>query len=171
MILGRVGETVQDDFSVTDSSDALVAGIDSTAFTLHLFDESGSEVSTTVPVNITELGYGHYRAEFTPNAVGMWMLSVYHTTHFPWGKTGNIQVFANDFDTIETILTRILGLTQENFYIDQTTFDTSNNLTASRVRIYSDAASVGTSSNVIATYLMTATYTGNNMETYTMKKQ
>jgi len=170
MILGKVGVTVNDDFTVTDSNDQLVPGLDSTAFTYHIFDSNGSDSSITTPVTITPLGYGHYRASFVPNSVGMWMLSVYNATHFPWGKTGNIQVFANDFDSIATVLTRILGLSQENYYVDNTTFDSNNNLTYSRVRIYSDAASVGTSNNVIETYEMNATYTNNNMETYELKK-
>jgi len=171
MILGRVGVTTTEDFSVTDASDALVPGIDSTSFTLHLFDPSDSEVSGTIPVTITELGHGHYRAQFTPNTVGMWMLSVYHPTHFPWGKTGSIQVFSNDFDTIATVLTRTLGLTQENFYMDQNVYDTDGNLTSGRIRIYSDAASVGGGSNIIATYNIAASYTNGQMDNYSVKKQ
>jgi hypothetical protein len=39
---------------------------------------------------------------------------------------------------------------------DNPTYDVNNNLTSFRLRIYSDAASVGSTSNVIATYTMTA---------------
>jgi len=172
MILGRVGVQSHEDFSVTDSSNNLVAGIDSTAFTYHIFDPSGNEVGGSVSVSISELGNGHYRLTFTPNVVGMWYVSAYHTTYFPWGKTGSVQVFSNDFDTIETLVTRILGLTQEDFYVDNTTWDSHHNMLTSRIRIYSNPSSVGTGNDVIATYLMDATYdTNGDMETYKVVKQ
>lgn len=170
MILGRTGVVISDDFSVTDQNNDLVANIDSTAFTVHLFNNIGNEVSGSIPVTISQMGHGHYRAQFTPNAIGLWMLAVYHATYFPWGKTNNTQIFANDFDSISVVLTRILGLTQENFYIDNTTYDPANNLIASRIRIYSNAASVGTANNVIATYNMTASYTDNKIDSYSVIK-
>jgi len=39
-------------------------------------------------------------------------------------------------------------------------YDANNNLTSARLRIYSDAASVGTTSNVIGTYTITVTASG-----------
>lgn len=171
MILGRIGNTASDDFSVTDSSNDLVPGIDSTAFVVHLFDPSGTEVSSSITPTITELGFGHYRLSFIPNVVGIWMMVVYHTTHFPAGKSNTLQAFNNDFDTIATLVERVLGLTQENFYVDNTSYDGNNCLTASRIRTYTDEASVGTDSNVLASYNMTATYDGDgNMITYEVKK-
>ena len=169
MILGLVGEQSNEDFSVVDESNDLVSSLDSTAFTAHLFDPAGS--ISSIGVNISELGHGHYRASFIPSSIGMWMLIVYHSAYFPTGKSGSIQVFANDFDSITTLVTRILGLTQENFYIDNTSYDSNNNLTQSRIRIYSDEISVGTANDVIATYNMTSTFDGNgNMTDYTVKK-
>lgn len=55
---------------------------------------------------------------------------------------------------------RIAGLCQENVYIDNTVFDGNNNLESARLRIYSVAGSVGTGSDVIATYTITAVGTG-----------
>lgn len=173
MILGRVGNAINDDFSVTNAQNVLTPNIDSTAFIVHLFDSSGSEVSSTIPVTITGLGHGHYRASFTANSVGLWMLIVYHNTYFPWGKSNNIQVFANDFDTITTLLTRVLGLTQENFAIDNTVYDGNNNLTQSRIRLYDSESNVGSNNGVISTYNMIATYDPNNvnnMLSYQLKK-
>ncbi len=172
MILGRIGVAVTEDFSVTDSANNLVAGIDSTAFVVHIFDSSGSEVSGSVPLSIIPLGFGHYRLSFTPNSTGVWMVVSYHATYFPWGKSGSVQVFTSDFDSITTLVTRILGLTQENFSVDNTTHDALKNLLTSRVRIYSNAADVGTANNVIATYNMTATYdTEGQMQSYKVVKQ
>ena len=61
----------------------------------------------------------------------------------------------NSYDDIQ----KILGLVHENIYIDNTSYDSYGNMTSARVRIYSDASSVGTSSNVIGTYTITVATT------------
>jgi len=170
MILGKLGEEVKEEFSVLDVSNNLVSGISLNEFSAHLFDPSNNEVYDSTSVNFTELGHGHYRVSFIPNQVGNWMLIVYHATHFSWGKSNTIQVFANDFDSIASMLQKILGLTQENFSVDQTSYDDNNNLLFSRVRIYNDNMSVGTDNNILEEYLMTATYDGLQMTTYKMEK-
>lgn len=71
--------------------------------------------------------------------------------------------------TVQESLTRILGLTQENQFID-TTVHAGENLVSARLRLYSDAASVGTDLNVTDTYTITASYTAAGMETYSMVK-
>lgn len=72
--------------------------------------------------------------------------------------------------TLDALIKRVLGLSQENHYIDNTTF-TTGKLTAARIRIYSVAGSVGTAADVIATYNITATYDANgNLETYKVVK-
>jgi len=71
-------------------------------------------------------------------------------------------------------LGRALGLMQENYYLDQTTYGTydgQKQLTSGRIRVYSDPASVGTGSDVIATYAITASWTGAEMDTYSVVKQ
>ena len=68
------------------------------------------------------------------------------------------------------VLNRILGLLQENHYIDNNVYSGSN-LTSARIRLYSDAASVSTDNNVIATYTLEATYSNNNnLATYKVIK-
>jgi len=160
MILGRIGEIVSDGFSVTSTSNILVPGIDSTAFTYHLFDPDNNEVGSTIIATIIELGHGHYRISFTPNKTGVWILAIYHSTYFPWGKTGSFEIYNSDFNTIGVNLTRALGLMQENYYLDETVYDENNNLTFGRIRIYSDSISVGTDNNVIATYNVESEWDG-----------
>lgn len=72
--------------------------------------------------------------------------------------------------TMGGLIGRLLGLTQENQFIDNTTHDVKGNMLTGRLRVYSLAASVGTDSNVIATYNITATYIGTNLATYKMVK-
>ena len=170
MILGKIGFEVKEDFSVTDPSRSLVPGIDETSFTYNISAPNRDEVSSSIPVSISELGHGHYRSTFIPNSVGTWMLAVYHPTYFPWGKTGSIQIFSHDFDTVAVLVQRVLGMVQENFFIDQAVYDDNNNLLSSRIRIYNDDVSVGTDNNIMAEYYMEATYDGLKMQTYKVKK-
>lgn len=77
-----------------------------------------------------------------------------------------------DYETVNSFghgIARMLGLQQENQYIDQHVY-TSGRLTSARIRIYSSAGSVGTDSNVLATYTMTATYDGENLDSYKVVK-
>ena len=170
MILGKLGEEIKEEFSVLDVSNNLVSGISLDEFSAHLFNPSDTEVYDSTSVTFIELGHGHYRVLFTPNQVGNWMMIVYHGTHFPWGKSNTIQVFANDFDSIALMLQKVLGLVQENFSVDMTVYDENNNLLSSRVRIYNDNTSVGSDSNILETYLMTADYSGIQMTSYKMEK-
>ena len=74
----------------------------------------------------------------------------------------------------QTELLRALGLMQENYYIDQTVYTTYNGvklLTSGRVRTYSVAGSVGTTNNVTATYLITAVWDDDELQTYKVVKQ
>ena len=104
----------------------------------------------------TELGNGNYRYTFTPNINGVWYINVTNQTYFPWGKNDDVYVDEADLTSVYEAVIRTLGLVHHNVYIDNTTYDEFGNMTAGRVRIYSDAASVGTNSNVIETYLITA---------------
>lgn len=54
------------------------------------------------------------------------------------------------------LIDKILGLVHQNIYIDNPVYDKMNNLESARIRIYSDNVSVGTDSNVIATYQIEA---------------
>lgn len=72
------------------------------------------------------------------------------------------------------MLQRILGLVQENYYLDQTSYiDYSGQklLAGGRMRIYSDPSSIGTDDDVIATYIITPVWSGNELQTYKVEKQ
>jgi hypothetical protein len=71
--------------------------------------------------------------------------------------------------TAGELVKRIVGLSHENVAIDQTTYDSDNNLTSARLRVYSDKASVGTDSDVLASYLINAT--GAGVGRFTVWKQ
>ena len=178
--LARKNETASEYFTVVDGGNNLVPGIDSTDFTLDIYDPDDNEVSSSIVNNIVELSNGNYRFNFIPNKTKLWYVVVYHATHFPWGKAITFDISENSLDTIASNISRILGLSQENYYLDQAIYNTYTNkykcLAFGRIRIYSDSSSVGTSSNVVATYQITATYnepTGSEqptLETYKVIK-
>ena len=74
---------------------------------------------------------------------------------------------------IETCMFRALGLMQENQYLDQTNYITYRGvklLTSGRLRIYSVSGSVGTDSDIIATYNIISTWNGDELNTYKVTK-
>jgi hypothetical protein len=66
----------------------------------------------------------------------------------------------DDEEVIRSVLhnnvRRTLGLIHENIFIDQTVYNSDNNLISARVRIYKTSGDVGTSNGVIGTYMITA---------------
>lgn len=71
-------------------------------------------------------------------------------------------------------LIEALGLMQSNYYLDQTEYTEYNGsklMTSGRIRTYSSAVSVGSSLNVLATYLITSVWDDDELTTYRVVKQ
>lgn len=100
--LTRINTETIEDFSVVDSDGLPLAGITLTEFTHDLFNPSGN--SSAQVVVFSELGSGHYRVKFTPNAKGVWYLVVYHSNYFPGGKGANISVYDEDIDSVALLV-------------------------------------------------------------------
>jgi len=166
MIHGVKDQSVDEHFTVANASGVLIIGIDTTSFGVYVYNPSGTEVSSSVSGSFTELGNGNYKYTFTPDTNGIWYITVTHPTYFSSGKSDDIVVDSSDLTAIYDAVIRALGLINHNVYIDQPVYDDDTNLISGRVRIYSDAASVGTDSNVIETYLMTADGDGCGKFTY-----
>lgn len=156
MINGVKDQPVDEHFTVADGSGNLISGIDATSFTVHVYNPTGVDVVASVGLGFTDLGSGNYKYTFIPNVNGIWYVVVTHPIYFPWGKTDDVVVDTVDMTQIYEIVRRTLGLVHHNMYIDNPTYDEYGNMVSARVRIYSDSASVGTSSNVIETYLITS---------------
>jgi hypothetical protein len=68
--------------------------------------------------------------------------------------------------TLDALIKRVLGLTQENFRISSPSF-TDGRMTGCTVKIYPTASDCTNDTNVLATYTITATYDGSgNLATY-----
>lgn len=76
---------------------------------------------------------------------------------------------ATSLATVAAGVLRVLGLVQENQYIDNVVTDSRLRMTSARLRTYSAAGSVGTANDVLATYTITATYTGTEEAPTTYK--
>jgi hypothetical protein len=166
---GVLDELVSEHFTIVDSNDNLVAGVDPASITLFVYNPSGTEVSGSIGGSISELGNGNYKYTFTPDVVGTWYVVATHPIYFPWGKTDDVQVFNVDIDSVYTEVEKTLGLSKHNMFIDDATYDDYGNLVSARVRTYSDPASVGTSNDVIETYRITAD--GSECGQFTFWKQ
>lgn len=156
MILGVINRPVEEHFTVADASGNLISGIDSTTFTVHVYDPTAAEVTLSVSGSFIELGNGSYKYVFTPDSNGTWYVVVTHPTYFPWGKTDDVQVYDNDLSAIYNDVVKTLGLVHHNFYIDDATYDDFGNMVSARVRIYNSASNVGTNAGVIETYRIEA---------------
>lgn len=156
MIHGERNVPVDEHFTVVDKNNNFIAGIDSTEFTVFVYDPNNNEVSSSVTGFFTELGDGNYKYTFTPNINGVWYVMVKHPIYFPWGKSDDVKVDEGSQTEIYNTVIRTLGLVHHNIYIDNADYDEYGNMVSGRVRIYSDEASVGTNSNVIETYLITS---------------
>ncbi len=113
-------------------------------------------MSGSVNGSFTELSNGNYKYTFTPDANGIWYVVVTHPTYFPWGKTDDVYVDTADLSDIYEIVRKTLGLTHENIYIDEPVYGDEGSLISARVRIYSNAASVGGDTDILETYRIEA---------------
>jgi hypothetical protein len=103
-------------------------------------------------------------------------------------KESTVQYISGEIESLPTLvnmesstilakqaeLLRAVGLMQENYYLDQTVYTTYNGaklLTSGRLRTYIDAVSVGTSSNVLATYTISAVWSNDELSSYGVVKQ
>ncbi len=146
--------------SANDVRDSILS--DSTPFDGANIDAAISSRGTADPGDAMELTAGERAATAAAAASDVWSAGSRTIT-------GGTVDTVTDLADVPTSIARLLGLTQENFYMDNVTIDGNGRMTAARMRVYSDPASVGTSSDVIATYNIVASYTGSQTVPTTYK--
>lgn len=165
----KVGEVVVDHFSVFDF-DGYTKKTGETVFASTLWKNG---VVSALPVAIAEIGSsGEYKIEFTPDTEGVWSVNVLIDYNKDWwGAEYVAEITA--IDEIYEMVRRVLGLGQENIYIDNTVYDPGSQLVGSRVRIFDskancDAATPGGSetTGLIATYLQGSAWASQNEFTF-----
>ncbi len=83
--------------------------------------------------------------------------------------TDTVEVLTDTLEDMDSLIKRVLGLSMENHYLDNLSYS-NGKLSTGRIRIYDSAANVGTANGVVATYNITATYSGNDLSTYQVVK-
>jgi hypothetical protein len=71
-------------------------------------------------------------------------------------------------------LKRTIGLTQENYFLDQTQYTEYQGqqlMTSGRIRIYNSPVHVGTGTGILSTYLITSTWTDDQLDDYKVVRQ
>jgi hypothetical protein len=70
-----------------------------------------------------------------------------------------------------TLLRRTLGLSKENMYMDETTFDSDGNMTSARIRTYTTHGFTPGTTSPLATYTLTATFDSDGqLETWELER-
>ena len=134
-----------------------------------LRNKSGSD-----PVSL-DINSGHVKLESTVTNGDIVVRGVGKITDESIGANVIIQDFLNPGTVADAVyaigLDRALGLSQENYYLDQTVYNGNGQLTSGRIRTYLVPGSVGTGNDVLATYDITAVWSGTELQTYKVIKQ
>lgn len=157
-----------DEFIVLDESDNPITGLLDSDFTKKLYDPDDNEVgniSGEEPVPITEIGSGLYRTSFTPNKLGNWILLVYNSNYFPYGKGANYKCVEYLSDDIGLLSRKILGLSQSNYRIFNPAYDKNNNMISALIKTYNNASDCDNDINPLAQYQVVATHDNRNRMT------
>jgi hypothetical protein len=96
------------------------------------------------------------------------------TFKLPVGNIAENGEYAILLSNIETKIMETLGLGQSNYYLDNTVYTDYQGaklLINGRIRTYSVSSSVGTNNDVMATYLITSTWVGSELQNYKVSKQ
>lgn len=144
-------------------------------------------------VTITEIGAtGEYKINLDAGAPGLLKVQIfvdYNKDLFEWNfdvreyteddLNAELAVLQIKVDDLTEMVGRVLGLSQENIFIDDTTHDPDSQLVTSRVRIFDtkancEAATDGGSetTGLLATYIQTTNWeTINQFQTYRQVKE
>lgn len=161
----KINVTVVDQFSVFDF-DGYTKVSGETNFVTTVWLDS---VENATSVTITEIGTsGEYNIQFTPNNLGFWKVEVkvdYNKDIYVFEYTA----VSGDTNDIYDGLIRVLGLSHENIFIDNTEFNSYSQLIAARVRLFDskancDAATDGGSetTGLVGSYQLTSSWQSVN---------
>ena len=121
---------------------------------------------------------GLYAVEITDGVE--WTDAIYRVVYYVDAIAGADLIGENTFfvrsrqvvddGDIYDFMMRIAGLSKENMYMDQNVYS-GGNLTSGRIRLYADFPFTPGTDTPIATYTLSATYTGTNLSTWKLERQ
>lgn len=166
-----------------DPTGAPVTGVVDTDVLCSVLKSDGTEVIQGVGVSTwfeattgALAGTGTYRVRLSASIVnvpGFLTYAVQDSAVPPNVFVGVANIVENlEVDTY-TLMLRGIGLMHENSVLDQTAYDGFNNLTAGRMRTYDTKANAQAAgaTGLIATYTITATYVGKNVQEYKVVRE
>jgi hypothetical protein len=164
-------EVLHTDHEVSGSASVLLQGIDTVTTDLHTdvadIHTDVADLHTDIATAITDIGDVHA----TDLPAVMTMLTDIHGTDLPAVKVDTAAILEDTGTTLDALIKRILGLTQENFRISSPVFSVTGKMTSCTTKIYPTATDCTNDTNVLATYTTTATYDGDdNLATYKVVK-
>lgn len=161
----QIGSTVIDQFPVFDV-DGYTKRSGETVFDSSVWKDG---IEQSVPVTISEIGSsGEYKLSFIPTSNGYWKVEVL----IDFNKEiwfAEYDVIVGSIDAIYEMTRKVLGLSHENIFIDNTIYDPESQLLSARVRLFDtkahcDLATDGGSETdgLIATYQLTTQWEAIN---------
>jgi hypothetical protein len=135
-----------------------------------IYDIDGNLITT---VNLTHVANGLYIEEYTPNGTYK-QLIVNYVVYSDTSRITASDDYGIGADTlyVDTFISRILGLSQENYRIFSPVYNANKDMTSCTIKIYSSATDCDNDTNSLATYLVTSEYDGGNkMTSYKVTKQ
>jgi len=142
---------------VVDNVGEPVTGL-ATSYTIYKSSDNSIINSGT----LVEIGAGVYTSSYLFNNLGQFRI-VYNT---PSGYTDEIESILVTSETAKSSdVLRILGLSDENKKILNTSHDGNGNITNATIKIYPSSVDFENDTNVLATYQFTATYDLNGLMT------
>ncbi len=111
---------------------------------------------------LTEIGNGVYQSSYQFNTVGQYRI-IYDTPSTYEDGIETILVVdklarESSVASLISMITRVLGLTHENYRLFNVVFDGYDNLLSATVKIYPSATDCKNDTNAIATYEIESTY-------------
>lgn len=119
---------------------------------------------------MSEIGNGFYKYSFSGYDYEQdYIFTAYEST-LPLGE--QYYHYSNDVDSSRNqgVLKAILALVGENTRTTNTMYDSNGNLLQANLYTYSNAADCSADTNRLNEYAITATYAGNNLQTYRCEK-
>ena len=154
----QINTEISDNFTVIDSTNNFVVGIDPSEFQVQLYNPNNLNIISSISVTITELGLGSYRVSFTPNRIGSWYLVIIHPTYFSTGKSGSYWVIESEVSSMDTEVNPAIKTV--NFGTDGTGLTTvgyaliNNDGSTNRSRITDGIFELKTNSGVYGAYIL-----------------
>jgi len=140
--------------------------------------ESNADIKYEIYNDINEIVYYNNNLVFNEqlgsyiDVIDPWENQQQGIYHVKWYINNAVEDYPNTaveelyIEEYDNKLDKILGLVHQNCFIDQAKYDGMDNLIQARMRIYSDAQSVGTNDNVLATYKIQSNPSGTGKFNY-----